>query len=139
MCTTTENEKRFIQFGTNFTLLAEAVHITFKKRDVLNIVFFRTKKLLEEASIFPTKCINFGQSQTETDNRLFKMGTHTRFRCFHKAFNIANIKQFFLKNVTTKCFMAQTKLPTHVEAHSTKKSGLQRSCTQFQKSSILCI
>ena len=32
-----------------------------------------------------------------------------------------------------KCFMAQTKLPLHVETQNTKKLGLQHNCTLFRK------
>ena len=61
------------------------------------------------------------------------MRTHRRFRRCHKAFNVVRTKKSFLKNVATKCFMAQTKLPMHVEAQNTKRLGLQLSCMPFQK------
>ena len=32
-----------------------------------------------------------------------------------------------------KCFMAQTRLPSHIEVQNTKMSGLQHSCKQFRK------
>ena len=63
------------------------------------LLIFRTKKLLEEVPIFPTKCTNFGlrsQSQTSTDNRLFKIHTHRWFRSCHKAFNTEKTKKSFL-------------------------------------------
>ena len=62
------------------------------------------------------------------------MGTYKR--PYHKAFNVAMTKESFLKSVTMKCFMAQTKLPSHVEAQNTQRSSLQHSCTWFGKGSI---
>ena len=103
-------------------------------------LILRTKKLLGKLRFFPTKCTNFGfrnQSQTYPDNRLFKMGTHRRFRPCHKVFKHGKHDEIVSKNVTTNCFVAQTKLPSHVEAQSTKRSGLQHSCRLFKKGSIL--
>ena len=67
------------------------------------------------------------------------MGTHRRFRPYHKAFNIARTKKSFLEDVILKWITAQAKLPSYVEAQNTKRSGLQHRFTLFQKSSILCI
>ena len=46
---------------------------------------------------------------------------------------MARTKVSFLKNVTMKCFTAQTKLPLHVEVQNSKRSGLQHSCTLYSE------
>ena len=92
-------------------------------------------------TLFPTKCTNFSsrdRSQIYTEIRLFKMGTHRRFRPCHKAFKMTSTKKSFLKNVTMKCFMAQSKLPSHVEEESTKRSNLQQCCTLFRNRLNFC-
>ena len=61
------------------------------------------------------------------------MRTHKRVRPCHKAFNVARDVKIVSKNVTMKYFKAQTKLPSHVEAQNTKRSGLQYSCALFRK------
>ena len=115
------------------------------------LLIFRTKKFPEETPDFPHQMYKSQCPQPITnlhvnkvltfltDNRLFKMRTHKRFHPCHKVFNIARTKKSFLKNVAIKCFVAQTKLPSHVEVQNTKRSGLQHSCTLFQKRPILCI
>ena len=58
------------------------------------------------------------------NNGLFKMGTHRIFRPYHKAFKVTRDGEIVLKNVTMNCFMAQTKLRSHVEVQNTKKVRL---------------
>ena len=61
------------------------------------------------------------------------MRTHKRICPWHKAFNVTKDEAIVSKNVTMKCFVAQNKLPSHVEAQNTKSSGLLHDCTPFQK------
>ena len=63
-------------------------HVSTTQRVEVRYVidFSGTKKLLEEAPIFPPPNV-------EISDRLFKMGTHSRFRPFHKAFDIATTKK----------------------------------------------